>query len=232
MTATFNLSRDQVIKMAMQVIGALSRGQSPDATDLSDCSLFLGAMIKQWSVEKGFNAWCYENISWPCVAAQPSYTIGESAANVTNERPLKIAQAWTVGVSGDIQPLTQQTREQFNRLSPRNAPGPTTCYYYDPQLIRGIFNIWPVPTDTSRSFTASIIRPIGDIVAGGDTFDVPQEGLLALVWGLAELIMPVYGTEEMTQRRIEKNAPRFLEGYMDFNQEDGSIIFQPTYSGK
>lgn len=230
MSATFNLTRDTVIKMALQTCGALSRGQTPNSDDITDCSNFLGAMLKYWSVEKGFNAWSYATLSWPTVVGKLSYTIGEAGADITSVRPLKIAQAWTVATSGgSIQPLVSMTRQEFNLLSPRNSPGPTTSYYYDAQLTRGIFNVWSVPTDTTRSFSATIVRPIDDITTGGSNFDVPQEGLLALVWGLAELVMPMYGTEEMTQRRIETNAPKFLASYMDFNQEDGSIYFQPSF---
>lgn len=227
MSAVFNLTRDQVIKMALQVCGALSRGASPNSDDITDCSLFLGALLKFWSTQKGFNAWNYATLNWNCVANQPSYTMGESAADVITVRPLKIPQAWTVGVSNDIQSLVSKARNDFNLLSPRNSQGPATAYYYDPQLTRGIFNVWSVPTDTTRSFRATIVKPIDDVLLAGDNFNVPQEGLLALVWGLAELVMPVYGVEEMTQRRIETNAPRFLDAYMDFNQEDASIVFQP-----
>lgn len=233
MSATFNLTRDQVIKMSLQVCGKLGSTQSPSSTDITDCSLFLGALLKFWSTQKGFDAWCYQTINWACVANKISYTIGEAGADVINVRPLKIAQGWTVATSGgDIQPLVPSTREQFNRLSPRTSEGPTTTYYYDPQLTRGIYHVWPVPTDTTRSFYASIVRPINDILLAGDNFDLPQEGLLAVVWGLAELIMPMYGVEEMTQRRIEKNAPIFLEAFTSFNEEDGSVFFQPSSQGR
>lgn len=231
MSATFSITRDQLIKASMQICGAIAASEAPSTTDLTDCSLMLGAMLKYWNTN-GFEAWCYQTLNWPCVANQSQYTIGEVGANVTNTRPLRIAQAWTVSSSGDIQPLVRQTRDEFNRLSPRLSPGPSNTFYYDQQIPLGIFNPWPVPNNTERTFYASIQRPINDITTGAGTFDIPQEGYLALIWGLAELIMPSYGTEENTQRRIEKNAPKFLQVFTDFWDEDGSVYFQPGMRGR
>lgn len=231
MSAIFSVTRDEVIKAAMQECQALARGQSPQAGDITDCALRLGAMLKFWNTN-GFQAWCYQTLSFPSVANQLSYTIGESGANVTNVRPLRVTQVWTKDSNDLVQPLVINTRQQFNMQSPSNAPGPATSAYYDPQLGRGVFYPWPIPTDTTRTFYLNIQRPINDITTGGGTFDIPQEGYLALVYGLAELIMGIYGTETNEQKRIEKMAARYLVVFSDFADEDGSVFFQPNSQGR
>lgn len=231
MTATFSVTRDDVITKALQLCEALGAGEAASTNDLTDCSMMLQAMLKYWNT-KGYQAWCYQLLTFPCVIAQASYTIGESGANVNNPRPIRVAQAWTQDANQLVQPLSPMSRQQYFNLSPRNAPGPANSYYYDPQIPNGVFYAWTLPVDASRSYYLSIQRPINDISSGSATFDVPQEGFLALMWGLAEEVKTMYGTSRDTQAVIAAKAAEYIEVFSDFAQEDGNTYFMPSYERK
>ena len=47
----FALSRDNLITMSLQHIGALGDGETPSATQLTECSLLLNTLIKAWQTD-------------------------------------------------------------------------------------------------------------------------------------------------------------------------------------
>lgn len=235
MSAIFTITRDQCITGALQVCQAIAKGEPPDATDLSDCSMFLNAMLKFWNIQ-GYKAWLYMPLSFPSVAGKTSYSIGEAGADVTAPKPLRVPQAWMTDSFNNKTPLNFMELANFSMLTPTFQPGPPNSYHYRPasQTVPtlaaqdGIFYPWPVPTDTSQTFNLICQRPIEDILTGAGTFDIPAEAYLALIWGLAEQVGPIYCTSESQMKRIERNAPRYLEAALDFWEEDGSVFFQPS----
>lgn len=229
--ALFQITRDQVITGAMQLTGELAKLETPDAQSIIDYTIFLQAMLKFWDVN-GYKTWLYQTVQFNCVANKSSYTIGSGGDVGTIDRPTRIPQAFTMDSSGNKNPLIKYSKQQFENLTPNNQPGPANAYFYDLQLLLGVFKPWPVPTDTSRTYNIVLARPIADIAASGTaTFDIPQEGFLALIWGLAEQIGPINGCEEKALTRIERKAPIYLDAFMDFSEEDDSVLFQPNPQG-
>lgn len=235
MSATLSITRDEVIKAAMQVCQALAKGQSPDATDLADFSVFLNAMLKLWNTQ-GYKAWLWQTLIIPCVANKVSYTIGEAAADFTAPKPLRVLQAYTTDANGNKTPLQFMERANWESLTPKNAPGVCNSFYYDPMVDgpgglathKGTFYPWLVPTDTSQTFNLVVMRPIEDILTGAGTFDIPSEAYLALIWGLAEQIGSLCGTSDGQLRRIEGKAAEYRDTALNFWEEDGSVFFQPS----
>lgn len=50
-SVNFSLSRDNLIKMAMQHVGAIGEGATPDSTQLTEGALLLNTLIKFWQVD-------------------------------------------------------------------------------------------------------------------------------------------------------------------------------------
>lgn len=232
MPAVYSLTRDVMITATLQQCGALAKGDAPDATDISDCLVYLQSMLKYWDTQ-GKKAYCYLTADIPCIAAQASYTIGAGGNVATIDRPIAITYAYTINPTTlGKQPLRPLTKQEFEMLSPRSQPGPSNGYFYDAQINLGVFYPWPVPIDTSQNFTIVAQRPLADVVNNSvAVFDVPQEAYLALIFGLAELVGPIYGVEDKTQNKIDAKAARFLDSYMNFAEEDGSIYFQIDTQG-
>ena len=51
---TFSVNRDQIITMAMKLIGKLAEAETPTAQETSDCALLLNMMVKQWKGRSDF----------------------------------------------------------------------------------------------------------------------------------------------------------------------------------
>lgn len=232
MTATYQITRDEVLKAAWQTCQVLGEGEALSSTQITDSLPFLQSLLKMWNME-GYNAWLYATINWPSQAAKASYTIGTAGSpDINQDRPVRMPSAWTQDASGNKTPLNPFTQQEFSLLTPPTAPGPPNSYLYDRQLSLGVFKPWPVPSDTSLTFYALVQRPISDLAASGSaTFDIEQEWFIPLIWCLAEQLMGIAGTEEQQCRRIEKNAEKFLEKATNFTQEDGSVYFQPNPQG-
>ena len=51
---TFSVNRDQIIRLAMLNIGKLEQSEVPTAGEVSDCSMFLNSLVKQWQGTNDF----------------------------------------------------------------------------------------------------------------------------------------------------------------------------------
>lgn len=231
MTTTFSVTKDDVVKAAMQLGNLLAEGQSPSATQTTDATVFLQAMLKFWAV-KGLKPWVYNTINFASTGAA-SYTIGPSGV-VTPDRPLRVLQGWWRDPNGFDTPMSLLEKQRWDRTTPKSQAGLPNSFFYDAKIPNGVYYPWPVPTALASSgvtFYLSIQKHIEDLAAaGGSTFDIPQTWYLALIYGLAEFMIP-WGVEERTARRIEKKAPDFLEAAADFTEEEGSSYFQPNPQG-
>jgi hypothetical protein len=234
MTATFSVTCDQVVSAAIGLTGAIAGGETADATELNDGRFNLNVILKGWA-DKGYKGWLYQTKSFPVVLNQPSYTIGESGANVTNVRPERIAQAWwgDTATPQNTTPMTGLAREQFNRLTPKLSPGTPTSWYYDPQLLRGVFYVWPVPNAANiQDLLISLQRPINDLTSGSDTFDIPQQVYKAVTFCLArDWAIFSFRTDERMARRIESRADMYEADAMNYQEEDASVYFTPNPQG-
>lgn len=232
MTATYAITRDEAIKAAGQLCLAYGQGEAPTSQDITDSLPFLQSLLKFWSDTEGYNAWLYKSFNFPSVAAKVSYTIGTGGDVTSVDRPVKIPQAWTQDAGGNKQPLIMVSRQDFEKLTPPNAPGPANTAHYSRELGLGVFYPWPVPSDTSLTFYCLAQRPIVDLAASGTaTFDIEQSWYLPFIWGFAEQLMGLFGTEEQQCRRIEKNAAKYLERASSATEEDADIRFTPSMRG-
>lgn len=229
--ATFSISSNQCITGALQQLGVLAKGEVADSNDLADCLVFLQAMLKFWDTQ-GKKAWLYQTIQFSCVPNKASYVIG-NGGDLAYDRPIAITQAYSIDGNQNKQPLIQLSKQQFEMLTPSNAPGPAVNFFYDAVLPAGVFYMWQVPTDNSRAYGIVVQRPIADLLnSGAATFDVPQEGYLALIFGLAALVGRMYGVEEKTLATVRTDAATFLEVFTSFAEEEASITFQPSTQGR
>ncbi len=235
-TTTFTATRDQIIDDALANIGVIAAGETPSAGDYTACAFKLNMILKTLNIE-GYLLWCYLNVTIPLVSGAGSYTVGPTGGVTTGGRPLRIAQAWNYNstTNAKIQ-MIQLSRNDFNVLTPANSPGIPTNFYYDPQLNNGIINIWPVINQTGYSIIISEERPIEDITASGQNFDLPVEWLLPLSWILTDEICHRYTVNLQKTQMIQQRAEMWREKISNWGtQEPPSIYFtvdpQMTYRG-
>jgi hypothetical protein len=233
-TTNFNPTRDQIINEALEILGVLGDGDTAAANDRATCALTLNLIIKNWVI-KGWIPSLYQTVTHTLVAGTPSYTIGPSGADITANRPARIAQAWqrftTGGIANDT-PLTILSRQEYNMLTPKTIAGISNCLYYDAQITTGVLYPWPIVNQTGYTLVISFERQFQDVAttssASTETFDVSQEWFLPLAWTLAKLVAPKYTSNLQKQQMIAANADMYLEQVADFNREEATVMFQPN----
>ena len=95
----FNQTGGDIVTRALREIGAISKGEAPDADEMADGMEALNAMVKQWQIE-GINLWKQEDLILWLVKGTTKYTIGtggDHAATTWVRTTLSAAAAATDG---------------------------------------------------------------------------------------------------------------------------------------
>lgn len=235
---TFEMNRDSIIQSALRKAGAVSEGQTPTPTAITDASTALNAMLKTFEVE-GMPLWAIKETTFPLTSTR-QYNIG-IGATINTPAPLKIIQATLLDTSvppdqQNILPMNIYTHYDYNLLTTQDSAGYPIHLMYEPVLPNGSINIWPTPDAYSianRVIRIVYQRPFEDFVASTDTPDFPSYWSEALIYGLAWRIAPEYGVPILDQKNLAETAKYFLEKALSFGTEEGSLSIQPnwTYTG-
>lgn len=227
-TAVFTVTRDDICKAALRSLKVTSTGESPGSEDYTNLQFALNLLLKGLATE-GYLPWLYQTISFTLAATTASYTIAETGAAVTASRPVRIASAYRRDAStpaNDI-PLSPLSRQEYEQTTPKTMPGYPTSYYYDQQLNPATIYFWPVPADATQTARLLVERPVQDITASTQNFDLPQEWFLPLRWILADEVSEEYELDDATIKRIGARANYWRNKIADFSREDASVLFQP-----
>lgn len=230
-TAAFLVSRDDIIKAAMRGLTQLSIGEVIQTEDTTNLALALNILLKELNTD-GYMRWVYQTLSFPLTANKLSYTIAETGADVTNSIPVRIAHGWRGDSSTPVNniPMIQLSRQAWDDTTPKVLSGYPNSFYYDPQLIAGIYYPWPQPTDATQTAYIAIQRSIQDITSGTQNFDVSQEWFRTLKWMLMDECATDYELDLPTVGYIHSRAEKLRERLADFSREDASVTFTPDYS--
>lgn len=240
MTTTFSVTRDQVIQGALRILGVVIEGQVPTTEQYTTGTEALNYLLKSWN-RQGLNLWTMRMASIPLDSGTALYTLGPTGS-VVMDRPLKILNAYIRTSSGNDTPITPVTKAEYNMLGSKTSQGRPNQFHYDPYLNNGTILFYPVPNDSTLTAWFEYQAPISDIAASTgipddipastDIPEVPQEAYQALKWGLADQLSLEYGVDAQTRGEISTRAALEKKDFFDYNVEDGSITFQPFYSGR
>jgi hypothetical protein len=224
-STNFSTNRDNLVKSALRIIGAIAQGESPTSDMTTEASEALNMMVKAWEAD-GMPLWAIKEYSITLVASTASYRIGLSQT-VNIPKPLKVIQAYYENGDIDI-PMTQLTRQEYNSLGNKTTEGSPIQFYYDPQREYGDLYLFPVPDTTAASNTVRIVyqRPFEDFDASSDEPDFPQEWFEALKFGLAYRLAPEYGCTLEQIGMLGRMAKEFKEAALAFGLEEGSYFFE------
>ena len=233
-SATFLVSRDDVITATLQRLKVVSIGGTAGTSDITLCALALNLLLKNLAMG-GYLQWLYKTTAIPFVAGQATYTIAESGANVTDFRPVRISHGWRRDGSSppiDTPLIGPISRMDYDMLTPKLATGIPNSFMYDPQVgTLASVTYWPAPLDATNTGYIAMQRPVQDILSSGQNFDLPQEWYLPLVWILADEVSPAYEVDLPTIKMIEERATKWRAKIEDFTQEDAPSRFIPDMSG-
>lgn len=226
------MNRNGICAAALRKIGAISLGQSPSSTEITNASEALNNLIAEFQT-MGMPLWARLDYVVPMVSNQTSYTIGDGQA-VDTPFPLKILQAWTVvSTGGGIQEMWPNAIDVFNRLPTGGTSGIPSQYNYQPFINYGVLRVWPAPDATTvagRDLHISYMAPFEGFTAANETPYFPREWNNALIYGLADLLAPEYGVPLEDRSTFKREAKDHRELALDFGMENASLTFAP-YDG-
>ena len=230
-TTSYNPVRDQIVNRALRMVGAYASSDNPRPEQSNDAADALNMMLKAWQIEN--HLWLKKFAVLTLVQGQNSYQIGAGSADlclyqgtaINADRPTRIFSATRKQTSGSEIPIISTSRSDFHGLPNKATQGRVVQFYYDPQLALGTLNVWPTPDASGDVLVLSLDRPLQDVLADTDTFDMPQEWTDCLCYGLALRLAPEYGLSLSERQLLAAEYEKFKEPLLDYDREDTSVFF-------
>lgn len=223
-TYSFSLSRDDIIKAALRLVGAYGIGETPPAEDIADCAQAFNIMIKE-IVTDAIPLWCVQEYEVPMVPGQSVYNL---SAITGTTRPLKVLDVFLRGPQGNDVSLELVSRYDYDKLGMKSSPGRANQCFYDPQLGAGQLTVYNVPADATTTLHIVLQRQVQDINLATETPDFPQEAYNMLKWNLADNIALDYNAPTEVRREIMAKAERYRQNFFSSDREQASVNFSPV----
>ena len=151
------------------------------------------------------------------------------AFQTTAQQPLVITSVNLRDSQNNDVPLKILTVEDYDNLPAKaqatNQSDPSAIYYEFQLGNSNLYTDVAGSSDTSKYLVIRYLRSVKDIVNPNDSFDYPQEWFLALAWGLASEISPMF--KAMWTPKMEANFQRALQMAQSKAPDIKTIFFQP-----
>jgi len=226
--ANYSTTRDDIIKRALRLIGAVAQGETPTTDQITEAAIALNGLVKAWQAD-GMPLWALKQYAVPMTASVNSYEIG-AGKTVDTPKPLKVLQAWNRDTVSNVDiPMRILTKQEYNMLGNKSSSGDPIQIYYEPLLDHGVLHLFPTPTSTDVTNAAIYIvyqRPFEDFDASTDNPDFPQEWYDAITYGLATRLAPEYGVSIADRKTLWQEMSIIKQEALNFGLEEGSMFFQ------
>lgn len=213
----FKLTAQEVVTEARTLLGIHADEEPLSAPELTRGLRWLNIMLKAWQAD-GVQAWTLTEGSFSLVQGDVDYVFG--AGGTVTTLPVDLQQVRITRAGNQIV-MTELTRSAYFGLPNRSAQGHPTQYYYDRQQATGVLYVWPAPDAGLGTIEFTGRRRIMDVDDGVNDFDLPQEWFLALTYGLAQMLLPIYGKAGTDRGAfVEKWAPVYYAQVKTFDTSD------------
>lgn len=238
-STNYTVTRDDIIKRALRIIGAIGQGETPSTDAYTEAAVALNQIVKEWNAD-GMQLWKRATTTGiTLTSGTASYTIGVGAT-INQTAPLKILQAFLRNTSDSTDmPMLLITKQEYLMLGNKASTGrPNQLYYDTPGAVateqQGTIKLFPTPDTTTASgynLYLDVITSLMDFDASTDTADFPSYYYNALTWALADQLSYEYGVPFAQQSMITKKAEVHKANAMGFDREEGSLYLQPDWQG-
>lgn len=217
----FTVTRDDIIKRALRLIGVLAQGETPTTNQVDEAALALNSMVKAWQAD-GMPLWSIKQRTVTLVEGQVSYTLD-------TPKPLKLLQAFNRVINSNVDiPMRVITQQEYNMLGNKSVQGNPIQCYYDPRRDTGILYVFPVPSAAEVGANQIILTyqaPYEDFDSSTNNPDFPQEWYDAVTYGLACRIAPEYGVDISARKMLWQEMTLIKQDALNFGLEEGSMYF-------
>lgn len=220
--ASFDLSRDGIIRVAYQLVGVLGAGKQPDANQVEMASDLLNLGLKALQND-GIILRTLEQDTIALSSGVAKYTLAADTLDV-DDRSVYVTSGTT-----DLR-LEQISRGMYMELSLKSALGQPTQFYIEKTDTVSIY-LYPTPDGNWPTLTMPRIRLLRDMDTGAVTADLPSKYLQYVTYALAadlslhHGLLPRYGVLRGFADAAKERA------VMD-DTERGPVHFRPSYGRK
>jgi hypothetical protein len=139
-------------------------------------------------------------------------------------RPLRIKDAFRTDFNSNVE-LTILSRQEYYNMD-INSYGQVVQIYYEPKRENvGHLHTWPKPPlNAPSTLLLHIQRPAYIPQVNGDTLDLPQEWMLAVIYNLAQHCGVAWGVNGENMSRIEQMAQQYYRQIKAFDREQDAIV--------
>lgn len=204
---------EDIINPALKLLGVITQGETPSASESSDALDALNAMLDNWSTER-LNVFYILNFTGSVSNGTNNYDIGDGSTWNT-PRPIRIEGA-SVILNDLTHPLEIVSATGWAAIKEKgtlaNVP---TKLYYDQNAPTGKVYLWPTPNASSTIdlWVWSALEQFPDLVTNVNLAPGYQR---AMIYNLAVEIGTMFGSNirpEVMQIAAEaKTAIRMLNG--------------------
>lgn len=197
-----NTSALDIMEAALKECGAIGVGQTPLQEDLDDAQARLQWMLMQWE-RKRWLVYHLVNLSFVSTGAQ-SYTVGPNGQFNTGTtgnsvRPGKLSSAFVRQLQGSMNSVDYrleilQSREDYEWITLKTlVAGPGEAVFLDSDWPLANLYVWPIPQPSLYEIHITIHQQLPNTFAqSSETFDIPYEYYLAMMYNLAQRLRPKY----------------------------------------
>lgn len=175
----------------LNYIGVIAANETPDAADINRAFDTLNDFMESLSTDETM-AFAVTTETFPLVAAQASYTVGESTANWNTVRPGHISDAYVV-VNGVSYTLTPLNNEQYSDIGMKALTVTWPQYfYYNPTFPNGTIKFWPVPA-VAHDVTITSLKQFAAFASLDTVLSFPPGYARMLRWNLVKELCGAFG---------------------------------------
>lgn len=219
----------QIATAALELIGVCPIGETPAPEDMTKAVEQLNLMLKTWGADPEPKLWQLTEGSVTLLASTSSYAL-TAARKVLSAR----RRTGTGTAQNDV-PLNVISRQEYFNKPNKLSIGYPIDVYFDPQRAARTLYVYPIPDATIAAAVTipyTYLRVIEDIDALDDDFDLPQEWLEVLQYGLAARLTPFFKThiaDAAGAADIVQRAASLYAQLSSYDDESGSVLMQPAY---
>jgi hypothetical protein len=211
------LTAGEIVQQAMVQIGALTSGDSPESSEMTDGIVTLNSMLKTWS--RKVNLW-RDGIGTLIV------TGGTGAA--TLEQEVRDINSVRHVISSTNKRLLQPwNRDQYYSMPNLAAVGNPTIYYVKRDLDSVQIRLWPVPA-ADITLHVDYSKAAETVTGPEQTLDISQEWGETVILNLAARLAGVFGAIRMDPQLVGdvKQRAAILEQELFDSDRPDTIEFQ------
>jgi predicted PhzF superfamily epimerase YddE/YHI9 len=216
-TYAFELSRDEIIRRAYQLCGALDSSQSPSASDIDLASDLLGMELDYLQAE-GIVLRSVERTTLALVDGTATYNLAANAIDVVVEPDQKAGMVWSTAGSETI--VRSITRADYEAISNKTTESTPTMVLIQ-KLATLTATFWPVP-NAAMTFRYNKVRLLSDAATGAATIDLARKWQKPLTYTLSYQLALSKGVDLQKVGMLKNLAAEFKTKAMADERQRGN----------